>query len=190
MCNTLLLCLDMKQNTLKYIGPITWARVFAAWRRAEAWQKCWQEHWRERGFDSWEAWRSNYIASLTPETREWQLYQLTDLAMIVDMYGAPTKGWIKHYYDGALTRPLREVAPMIAQKKNAKVLAIMDDFPPATLLTAVRDEHDRIILVEGMHRTCALTLLVQRDTLPSAIVTLAIADVRSDEIVPLGKGDG
>ena len=173
--------------SLQLVGPIAWARVFAAWRRGEAWQESWQAHWRERGFDSWDAWRSNYIAPLAPEMRDWRLYRLTDLAAVADFYGAPTKGWIQHHYNGALTRPLREIAP--ALETHEKVRAIMEDFPPATLLTAVRDEAGRIILVDGMHRACALTLLAERNDLPSAVVAVAIAAVRAAELAPLGTGE-
>ena len=76
-------------SSLKPIRPISWPEIFATWKAGEAHQKSWQEHWQERGFESWDEWRQAYAAPLHPENLEWFLYKINVLYnnnIITNMY--------------------------------------------------------------------------------------------------------
>ncbi len=175
-------------KSLKNLGVVSWERIFDQWRRGEQWQKMWQNHWRERGFDSWDEWRTNYIAPLRPEQRRWNLYRIDDLAEVTEFYGVPSRAWIEKCYNGEMTMKLADIVNHPIVTDNEKIHSIRQNFPLSTMLTGVIN-NDRIVLVEGMHRACALTLSARRQSLPIAAVTVALT-VAEDKLPKLGKGEG
>lgn len=138
------------------IRPLPWTEIFDTWREMEASQESWQRHWTERGFDSWDEWRTAYAAPLHPETLSWELYEITEpLRDAPLLYGTPTKGWVEKAYAGETTKQLGELAQLSIITENDKVRAIRQDFPKTTMLTGLVHE-GKIVLIEGMHRGSAL----------------------------------
>lgn len=169
---------------LRYIHDISWSDVFAVWRSYEAYQKGWEAHWKERGFDSWDAWRSNYVAPLLPEERIWKVYRITDPSHDVPlMYGVPSRGWQAKCYDGASTKMIAEILshPLVAD--NPKVCAVQENFPFQTMFTGIVHK-EKIVLVEGMHRACALARMKEHDG--DVVIALAMYD---GDIPSIGKGN-
>ncbi|MFA5985977.1 MAG: hypothetical protein WC819_01350 [Parcubacteria group bacterium] len=175
-----------KQYTsLTYIHDIDWRDIFAVWRSYEAYQKGWEKHWIERGFDSWDMWRRSYIASLAPESRQWEVYRIADPAHDVSlMYGVPSRGWQAKCYDGASTKRIADILlhPMVAD--NPKMREIEENFPHQTMLTGIVHE-GKIVLAEGMHRAC---VLARMKACKENDVTIALAPY-DGEIPSIGKGD-
>lgn len=162
-------------SSLVHIKSLSWKEVFDTWRNLEAWQESWKSHWVERGFDSWDEWRTAYVAPIHPETLVWELYQITDPIKDLPLfYGTPTKAWIEKAYDGETTKRFRDIDTLPIIRDNDKVLSIKQDFPRETMLTGL--VHDgRIILVEGMHRGAALT--TWNPSVPfTGSVTIALAE--------------
>lgn len=142
--------------SLIYIKPFAWQEIFDIWRELEAWQESWKRHWTERGFDSWDEWREAYAAPLHPETLTWELYQITDPAKDLPFfYGTPTKSWIEKAYNGETTKQLSSIVHLPIVAENDKILDIKKDFPKETMLTGLV-HNGKIILIEGMHRACAI----------------------------------
>jgi len=173
-------------KSLEYVHDIEWSDIFSVWRAYEAYQACWREHWIERGFDSWDEWRNNYILPLSPESKEWKIYKIKDLKMIGEFYGVPSRGWIKKCYNGEITKKLGDILdhPMI--KDNKKIDAIMKNSPYQTMLTGIVND-GKIVLVEGMHRVCALALMAKDDVKYSGDIVIALAEHKG-EISKIGKG--
>jgi len=145
-----------KYNTLKFIGPTIWDYIFDEWRKGEEYQKSWQEHWEERGYASWNEWRTAYVAPLQPEKLEWFLYEISNPTEILpEFYGVPSKTWVEKAYGGETTKKLKDIAHLSIIAENEKIKDIIKNFPEETLLTAILQD-DKIILVEGMHRANAL----------------------------------
>lgn len=182
-----MLNLPKQYDFLEYLHPIAWEEIFAVWRVNEAYQKMWQEHWFERGFDSYDAWRKNYIAPIKPEQKEWHVYRIKNpLKNAKLFYGTPTRGWIKKCYGGELTKQISEISDHPIVSENEKVLATMKNFPYQTMLTGfVSDE--KVILVEGFHRLLALVLMEKNNKKYNGDVVIALCE--QFEIIPLGKGD-
>ncbi|MFH0969267.1 MAG: hypothetical protein V1804_02055 [Patescibacteria group bacterium] len=167
--------------SFEFIKPIKWNEVFDVWRKGEAWQESWKKHWREQGFDSWDEWREAYAVPLSPETLEWNLYEirypLKDFPLI---YGVPSVSWIKKAYSGEKTKQLKEILDLPIIKDNLKILSIKKDFPKETMFTGIIYK-DKIILVEGMHRASALAGWDKNNLLNSKII-IALANWDQKEI--------
>ena len=175
-------------KTLKYIHDIDWKDIFAVWRAYEAYQKGWQEHWQERGFNSWDEWRRNYIAPLKPENLQWKIYRITKPGKDVpNIYGVPSRGWRQNVYGDKKTIPLAKVVEKISadNRRNEKVEAVKNNFPYQTMLTGIINE-GRIILVEGMHRGVALAMMKEDEIIGDVVIALANYE---GNLELLGKGD-
>jgi len=83
----------------EYVKPLTWQEVFAIWRENEAGNPNWEAHYKERGFNSWEEWRSAYAEPLKCAGREWELYKILDpMQSMPKFHGGPFRGWKEKYY--------------------------------------------------------------------------------------------
>lgn len=143
-------------TSFKLIGPIQWPEIFDAWRKGEAQQESWKRHWEERGFSSWEEWRTVYAKPLHPETLNWFLYEITNpTEELPEIYAVPSKAWIEKAYGGEKTKQFKDLAEHPIIKDNDKILAIQNNFPDETMLTGLICD-DEIVLVEGQHRGAAL----------------------------------
>jgi hypothetical protein len=180
-----MLKIPSQYSSLEFIGPLKWAEIFATWREGEAHQESWKKHWEERGFSSWEEWRQNYAQPLNPEKLDWFLYTIKNpLYEFPLFYGVPSKGWIKKAYGGETTKQLQEIINLPVIKDNLKVLDIQKDFPQKTLFTGIIQD-DKIILIEGMHRACALASW-DNSLPPKSAIQIALAHWDKKEIPILG----
>jgi hypothetical protein len=143
-------------SSLKFIRPIAWQEIFEQWRKGEAGQESWKKHWEDRGFSSWNEWRQAYAAPLQPESLQWYLYRINNpLKEFPLIFGVPADAWIRKAYDGETTKKLSEITNAPVFKENNKIIAIKKDFPKETMFTGLICEN-KIVLVEGMHRACAI----------------------------------
>ncbi len=98
----------------------------------------------------------HHLRPYHPETLEWFLYRITDpLATVPGLFGVPAKNWIEGAYDGEITKRLRDIIHLPIVSENGKIDAVREHFPKKVMLVAFLHEK-RIILVEGMHRSCAM----------------------------------
>jgi hypothetical protein len=185
----------MKQTTgfpknkfsLTHLYDISWREVMAIWRVGEASQAAWKEHWEERGYDSWEEWRTAYAQPLAPQDIQWKVYELKDPKDLGQLYGTPTRGWIEKCYRGEKTRKLKDELVQSFVKDNQKVGAIKENPPYQTMITGII--HDgAVILIEGMHRALAIHDLARQEKYHGNIM-IALGDYEGDEVPILGKGD-
>lgn len=151
-------------TSLQYVHDICWRDVFAVWRSYEAYQKDWEEHWSERGFDSWDAWRTNYIAPLELAMRQWSIYRIENHVHDISlMYGVPSHGWQKMCYGRERTKKIADILFHKAVVKNVKIQYVFHQLPYQTMFVGIVHE-DRIVLVDGMHRACALAQSTKKFT--------------------------
>lgn len=125
-------------RSLKHLQLITWKEIFDTWRQNEAQQGSWRTFWADRGFDSWDEWRTAYAAPLHPEGLAWHLYQITDPIQDAPLlFGTPTKGWIEKAYGGEIAKQLRDIRQLPIVTENDKVAAIRESFPQETMLAGL-----------------------------------------------------
>jgi hypothetical protein len=161
-------------TSLEFVRPISWEEIFDQWRKGEAGQESWKRHWEERGFDSWDEWRTAYAEPLQPASLHWSLYEIKNpLKEFPLIFGVPTDAWIRKVYNGETTKQLRKITDSPFFQENEKVSSIKKSFPQETMLTGLVHEN-KIILIEGMHRACALAGWDKNIPLDSEI-TIALA---------------
>ncbi|MBI4142416.1 hypothetical protein HY480_00915 [Candidatus Uhrbacteria bacterium] len=168
-------------------GPLTWTQVFAIWRTDEGDDSHWGPHARERGFPNWEAWRMTYATPLRLPERSWSLYRVDDPIVWVPMFrGGPFGSWIRKYYRGAPHPSFTTLARHPDIISHDGVLALRDAFPNETTITGLL--HDEgIVIVEGMHRCCAIALAAAQGKPLAITLHLALADARGEMLPPVGQ---
>lgn len=183
-----MLKIPTKQKSLEFVRPISWAEIFASWKKGEANQKSWKKHWESRGFNLWDEWRESYIAPLEPEKREWFLYKITNpLQDIPELYAVPSKAWIEKAYAGKKTLRFKDILHLSVIADNEKISDIRRSFPQKTMLTGVV-HGENIILYEGMHRAAAVASWNQEQKF-TAQVFIALTELDNKKEIPIVGGD-
>lgn len=151
---------ERRYPSLCFDRPLSWKEVFEIWRKNEESTGEWEEHWKRRGFSDWESWRSDYAFPLEPEEREWKLFTIGEPFRDVPKFlGAPSVAWIANVYRDSGTLPLADIVtlPQFSKVNQEKVSALRAQFPSETILTGIV-WCENVIIIEGMHRACALSL--------------------------------
>ncbi|MFH1711654.1 MAG: hypothetical protein ABH846_00250 [Patescibacteria group bacterium] len=167
----------MKNDQLKFIRKISWDEVFSDWRDREADNFGWEEHWKGRGYDSWEEWRALITDPLQPQNREWALYKILDPEQfIVQCYAGAFKGWRQYIKDG-----VRKITfGQLDAWSNPKVKMVYKSFPQETTIIGLRHENE-VVIIEGMHRCTALAQAEKVHQKISGKVFIALTDFDQKE---------
>lgn len=174
------------QKQLQVIGKVSWSELFRDWEAREARQAGWIKHYRERGYNSWREWRTAAFRNLRPAGRTWTVYRIDQPEKVIPhWYGGPFQGWRKFYYRRQ-TVTFRTIARRQLLEKNGKVRQILKHFPAETQLMGVIWK-GRIVIIEGMHRCCAIALTAQQGRAIKGNVTIALTSL-SGHVPNLSSG--
>jgi hypothetical protein len=180
--------LNPQDACLKPVKPLTWADVFSLWRDAESKLPHWIEHYTKSGFDSWDDWRTNTLKDLRCRDLEWTLFEITDpLRVVPSLLGGSFRPWITRYYEGAKHKTFRELAKHPAVQGNAIIREMVKNFPKETYLVGLRTARG-IIIIEGMHRCCALALAAENGKTIESSVFIALAGFEG-ELPEMGRAN-
>ncbi|MFA5134584.1 MAG: hypothetical protein WC505_02235 [Patescibacteria group bacterium] len=154
----------MDVEGLQYEAQMTWQDVFERWKSREGVRSDWQQVARDKGWDSWEEWRSHWVANFGAQERTWVRYAIPDPVKTVPQFRiGPSRSWQKFFPETERNRhtfaTLVERAPLA---RNGKVQALKEHFPEPTEFIGVYVPDKRIVLIEGHHRAAALGLLAQQ----------------------------
>ena len=172
----------MENLGLTFIKNANWNDVLSDWRNREADNWGWEEHWKQRGFESWDDWRKNfYEGPIKLADLEWKLFQINDpFASIPNAWAVAYAGW-KQYYSEAVTKiRFKDLVKNPEVRKNKKVASITKDFPTPTTIIGVR-WGDELAIFEGMHRSNALAILAEGEERPEIEVNIAITTLAPEE---------
>lgn len=178
-------------NNLEKIKDLSWPDVFEIWRKTEEPLEHWQKLWKEKGFASWQAWRQATHANLRGQELSWALYRVANpVAEIPNWRGGMFHGWAKWYYPALAEQPPRfkDLLAHPGVNNHQYVREIANNFPPKTTVTAIRLKNGEIVVVEGMHRCCAVALAAHNQTPIKSEITVVLADWPLDEPPRLGTG--
>ncbi|HVB34699.1 MAG TPA: hypothetical protein VNJ52_10055 [Patescibacteria group bacterium] len=171
---------------LKPVRPLAWADVFSLWREAESKLPHWIEHYTKSGFESWDAWRTNTLKELDCRDLQWSLFEITvPLRVVPSLLGGSFRPWIARYYEGAKHRTFRELAKHPAVRENAIIREMVTNFPKETYLVGLRTERG-IIVIEGMHRCCALAIAAENGKPMESRIFIALAEFEG-ELPEMGR---
>ncbi|EKD46302.1 MAG: hypothetical protein ACD_68C00043G0007 [uncultured bacterium] len=173
---------------LKLIKSLSWQEVFNFWRENEANEEHWKKHYQERGFSTWDEWRQTNVGPFKCAEKEWGLYEIEKpLEKIPTFFGGPFQGWMKNSYGGKNEKLFVELVELPDIQSHAGVLSISNNFPIDKTITGMIIQENKIVIIEGMHRCCAIALMARNKTPFSG--TLKIALAKSDTELPrVGEG--
>lgn len=172
---------------LRFIEPLCWEEVLTLWEADEGKLDHWIAHYTKRGFSSWRDWRCDSVAALQPERLSWRLYQVVNPQQSIPLFrGGPFRSWVRSIYQSSETPLFAEIVkhPKIAE--GDRVNQIIGSFPPNAFMLGLKVRDD-IVIIDGMHRCCAITLAAQRGIAIDAEVTMALADFAERKIPLLGQ---
>ena len=184
------------------LHPLPWDEVFSIWRETEANLPRWIEHYQKRGFNSWDEWRRDDVKGLEPEKFSWALYRVEQPALAIPSFrGGAFRSWIKNTYPSCPSfrlhadespyragelPPFSEIVTVETVQKSDLVNAIMENPPQATTLIGLSTD-DGIVILEGMHRCCAFTLMSTPSKLIPTEIQIALADFSGRAIPVSGQ---
>lgn len=173
---------DLNPKEFKLMRPLTWADVFEIWRRNEAQNPNWVKHYKGEGFSSWEEWRTKKVAvPLRCAEKDWHLYRIIDpLKTVPAFHGGPFKSWEEKYYRGETLPTFARLVENPEVQSHGYVKQLLADFPKETTVTGLVTEGG-IVIIEGMHRCCAIALAAQRRQILETTVSIALAEVSSGD---------
>lgn len=174
---------------LKFIKPLTREEVLSSWEKNEAMLERWIAHYKKRGFNSWKDWRINTVKDLNLGEKKWKLYEIIDPAIsLPNFFGGPFRAWIKNIYQGRTMLPFSEIVKSPQVQKNIGESKIIENFPVNNFFVGLKIVNG-IVIIEGMHRCCAIALAAERKRSLSIKATIALADFPDNEIPLLGNAD-
>ncbi len=154
----------MNLPNLTYQNPTTWDKIWIQWEQQEGNNPQWLEVAKAKGFDTWQQWRQAWVAQFQAPQRSWQTYAIENpLQTIPNFLIGPTQGWQRHFpIEEQNKHTFKTLVQQVNFKQHSKVQAILQDFPCPTELIGIVLPDQKIVLIEGHHRTCALAILEQQ----------------------------
>ncbi|MBI2068504.1 MAG: hypothetical protein HYT67_00110 [Candidatus Yanofskybacteria bacterium] len=104
--------------------------------------------------------------------------------------GGMFHGWDKWFYGSFPEKPprLKDLLAHPGVHNHWYIREIADNFPAPTTLTALRLPNNDLVVVEGMHRACAIALLAHNNKVLDTEVLIMLADWPDAEPPKLGTG--
>ena len=176
--------MDQNEKYLKFIKPIAWDEVFNLWEENEAKQEYWIAHYKKRGFNSWKEWRADTIKAIDSRNKTWELHEIVNpMEYVPRFFGGPFRSWIKNVYQGKKTLSFSEIANNPQIQKNIAASKIIENFPSDNFFIGLKTI-DGIVVIEGMHRCCAIALAAKKKKTLNIRANIAIS-VFPDKNIPL-----
>lgn len=172
-------------KNLKLIKKLEWSEVFDIWRQDEENLEHWKKYWRSKGFKSWADWRMEQVRTTNADKMKWKLYEVIDPIKTVPTFkGGPTTTWIKYYYAplGKSAKNLPTFAELTANPtigNHYYILDLIKTFPKKTTIMAVKTKQG-VVVVQGMHRACAIALSVALNRPVKTKVKVALAEIKGN----------
>ncbi len=172
---------------LSEIKSLAWKEVFSIWKESEAKLPRWVEHYRKRGFSSWDDWRKDTIKNLGAENLGWKLYRVNKPTETIPLfYAGPFRSWIKNYYRGKEIMSFSELGKNPQIEKSETVNQMINDFPKTATLIGLRTQKE-IVIVDGLHRSCALAVANEKKVPITTDVFIVLADFLDRPIPIMGQ---
>lgn len=148
---------------MNLIRSCAWEEVFLFWYQNEGQNPNWIQLAKDRGFSSWADWRINgYARRFECADTEWGLYEIENPSEIISTwFGGPFRTWIERFYNGEITKSFADLASHAEIVSHSGVRSMVGQYPDATVITALELSDGRMMIIEGMHRACALALMAK-----------------------------
>lgn len=174
------------ENQFEYVKPLTWEDVFGFWRENEAASPAWEEHWRSRGFNSWEEWRQQYAGPFKCADRQWHLYRVVNpLESVPNFHGGPFRNWVEKYYEGEKAPQFSKLAQTPYAQQHEPINNLLENFPEETKITGLV-QNGEVIIIEGTHRCIAVARAAHEGKRIETTIYIAVADASGEDLPIVG----
>jgi len=180
--------MEFNDPRIKLIRTCAWEEVFLEWFKNEGADPKWLAVANERGYTTWADWRINgYACRFVCAETQWAFYEIVEPAkVVVGWFGGPFRTWIEKYYDGDKTRTFGELAARPDIAAHQGIRSRLENYPVASVVSALALSDGRIMAIEGMHRLCALALQAKEGKPAPASLIFAIGRSGLSELPPVG----
>ena len=177
----------IKRNFLEYVKPLSWEETFGFWRENEASRPNWIKAYKNRGFSSWDDWRQTYTKQLGCEKLQWHLYKLiSPVKHVPSFYGGPYRTWVERFYGGKKVCKFSEIIKLAEIQKNKDINSIANNFPKETVIIGL-EVKEKIVIIEGMHRCCAIALMSKNKKEIKSNIVIALAECPKNDLPVIGR---
>jgi len=151
-------------KSIKKISDTNFETVFSAWKDREGsnpgWINC---ATKIKGWPDWESWRRFSMSLLKAEQRDWETYEIINPgSFIPDMLIGPYTGWqnfLPEKNKFSFKQALEHQGFFKNFSNHEAVKGLMKGFPQETrLIGAIIENNNKIICLEGHHRSTAVAL--------------------------------
>jgi hypothetical protein len=143
---------------LKHIKLMSWDEAFSEWEKSEADLPHWIEHYKKRGFNSWREWRSDSLKPIDPPSLTWNLFEIEEpLKTVPKFYAGPFRAWKNKYYGDEDIITFEQLAANPELRNDQRINDIIEKFPNGSVLLGLIN-NSRVVIVDGLHRCCALAV--------------------------------
>jgi hypothetical protein len=175
-------------NYLKFIRDLTWEDVFDFWRKGEAHIPRWIEHYKSGGYNSWDEWREHTLSNFPYRNLDWKLFEVKDpIQTIPSFFAGPFRAWKAKYYDGNNAVTFADLAKNEELQNSQIIREMVSNFPNETYLLGLQTNKG-IVIIEGMHRCCALAIAGRNGKLIQTKVFIALAEFKG-ELPKMGQAN-
>lgn len=176
----------MDSREFEFLKPLSWAEAFRLWENDESSLSHWVEHYTRRGFNSWRDWRIDSVKELGAEGLGWQLHRVLNPTRSVPRFrGGPFRSWIERIYGGSIAPTFMEIIRHPAIQGSDRVSQIIAQFPQTTFMLGLI-WNGSVVIIDGMHRCCAIAIAAQNGTPIAAEVNIALASFEGSSLPLLG----
>lgn len=155
----------MEIEGLLFVSETTWNSVWQTWLESEGTQEDWQRVAKEKGWQTWEEWRSAWVMNFQAQTRQWLRYTILDPVKTVPNFRVgPSQSWQKNFSEAERNKhTFAALVERISYDKNRKVQGILESFPRLTEFVGIVMPNKNIIIIEGHHRATALAIAAKQN---------------------------
>jgi hypothetical protein len=180
--------MDFTDKYLKFIKDLSWVDVFDFWRKGEENIPRWIEHYKSSGYNSWDEWREHTLSNLPYKDLCWKLFEVDNpIQTVPNFFGGPFRAWKARYYGGNNTVTFADLAKNEELQNSQIIREMISNFPDKTYLIGL-EANKEIVIIEGMHRCCALAIAEQDKKPIQTKVFIALAEFNG-ELPEMGQAN-
>ncbi len=168
---------------LSHLKTLSWEDVLDIWRKGEEGLEHWIKFWEEKGFSSWREWRQQYIDYLElDKIAGWHLYKINNpMKSVPSFRGGPYVSWRERHYKDGTFATFREIVQHPHIRNHDVVNEMIEHFPEETHFVGLITEQG-VVIIEGMHRCCALALAAEKKKNIQTNAVVALAEVSAEQL--------
>lgn len=172
-------------KNLKFIKKLTWDDVFEVGVGTKRIWSIGRNTGAQKDLSLGQTGEWKKLRASNANKMNWELYEVKNVLKTIPAFkGGPFTSWLKYFYaplgkDAKNLPTFAELAASPAVANHYYNLDLIKTFPKNTILTAVKTLQG-IVVIEGMHRACAIALSIAQGRPVKTKVKVALAKIKGN----------